>query len=287
MSEPTVRYLKNNFDEAAILACLADLAFSPGFQIDTENQSIIAALRRSSEEFRFASVDEMGARLAEYNGDQIDGLVSNVKGIAFEMEFVELENGDGDSIYASLYPETNHPGYDVQMFDEASGLQWPLQLKATDDLSYVNDWIETHPDGEIIVTDELADKLGLETTGIENGELTARVEEVVDQIINHADQASLWDYFPALSLASVSLVVWELWQRYQRDEISLNRFKILAGMATGLKLTKLAVLIAVLAIPVAGQALGAFLIAQLLYNTADWASQEQPLPGLRPEASTS
>jgi hypothetical protein len=58
------------------------------------------------------------------------------------------------------------------------------------------------------VADELAKKLDLEETGIENGELTARVEEVVDQIINHADQASLWDYFPALSLASVSLVVW-------------------------------------------------------------------------------
>ncbi|MBF0256710.1 MAG: hypothetical protein HQL47_09690, partial [Gammaproteobacteria bacterium] len=178
MAGPTLRYLKNHFDEAAILACLTDLAFSPGFQIDAENQSILAALRRSSEEFRYASVEEMGARLAEYNGSQIDGLINNIKGIAFEMEFVALENADGDSVYASIYPETNHPGFDVQLFDEASGEQWPLQLKATDDLGYVKDWIEAHPEGEIVVTDELAQRLGLDTTGIENGELTARVEDV-------------------------------------------------------------------------------------------------------------
>ena len=201
MPQAAIRYLNKNFDEAAIMACLADMAFEPGFQIGAENQSIVAALRRASEEFRYASIDEMSSLLADYSDSQIAGLVSNIKGIAFEMEFVQLENEDGDGVFANLYPDTNNPGFDVQIFDEATGESWPLQLKATNDVGYVNDWIEDHPDREIQVTDEIAEKLGLDPTGIDNEGLTARTQDVVDQIVAFGDESSLASYFPALSAA--------------------------------------------------------------------------------------
>ena len=40
MTNPVLRYLKKNFDEIAILACLADVAFSDSFEM-TEDLSLI------------------------------------------------------------------------------------------------------------------------------------------------------------------------------------------------------------------------------------------------------
>lgn len=272
MSSPTVRYLKNNFDEAAILGCLVDLAFKPGFELSEENQAILSALRRSAEDFKYSSVEEIGNRLSNYNDNQIEGLVSNVKGIAHEMEFVKLENEDGDSIYASLYPDTNHPGYDVQLFDEDAGEHWAVQLKASDDKSYVNQWIEQHPDGEIIVTDELAEKMGIESSGIENAEVTTQVEDFVDKLINHDDVETLSSYFSMLALASVAIVIWELWKRYKAGQLSYSRFKLLAGMAAGKKTIKVGALVALLSIPGVNVIVGAAMVAQLIYSTTEMAS---------------
>ncbi len=272
MSSPTVRYLKNNFDEAEILSCLTALAFAPGFEISEENQAILSALRRSADDFKYSSIEEISDRLGNYNDDQIQGLVSNVKGIAHEMEFVKIENEDGDSIFASLYPDTNHPGYDVQLFDESTGEHWPVQLKASDDKSYVNQWIEQHPDGEIIVTDELAEKMGIDGSGVENSQVTAQVEDFVDKLINYDDVETLASYFPMLSLASVSIVIWELWRRYKTGLLSYSRFKFLAGMAAGKKTIKIGVLIALLSIPVVNIIVGAAMVAQLIYSTTELAS---------------
>ena len=48
--------------------------------------------------------------------EQLVGVVSNVKGILHEMEYVRLENTDGDSISAAMFPDTNHKGFEY--FDE-------------------------------------------------------------------------------------------------------------------------------------------------------------------------
>ena len=269
---PRVRYLKNNFDEAVILACLVDLARKTGFKINEENNVILSALRRSAEDFRYSDVDEIGDILSSYDPNRIAGLVSNVKGIAHEMEFVKLENEDGDSIYASLYPDTNHPGYDVQLFDEASGEYWAVQLKATDDKSYVTQWIEQHPDGEIVVTEELADKMGIESSGIENAQVTTQVEDFVDKLIHHDDVETLSSYFPMLALASVAIVIWELWKRYKAGQISYSRFKLLAGMAAGKKAIKIGALALLFSIPVINVMVGAVMVAQLIYSTTELAS---------------
>ncbi len=272
MNAPAVRYLKKNFDEIAILSCLTDLAFSPGFELTEENQAILSALRRSSEDFKFSSVEEIGDRLSHYNDSQIEGLISNVKGIAHEMEFVKIENEDGDSIYASLYPDTNNPGYDVQLFDEDTGEYWAVQLKATNDKSYVNQWIDEHPDGEIMVTDELADKMGLEGSGVENSQITAQVEQFVDKLISHNDVETLSADFPMLALASVAIIIWELWKRYKAGQLSYSRFKLLAGIAAGKKAIKIGILVALLSMPGVNVVVGAAMVAKIIYSTTELAS---------------
>ena len=272
MNDPTVRYLKNNFDAAAILSCLVDLRFKSGFELNEENQVILAALRRSSEDFRYASVEEIGDKLSGYDDAQIPGLVSLVKGIAHEMQFVHMENEDGDSIYASLYPDPRHPGFDVQLFDEGTGESWDVQLKATDDAGYVEKWIEEHPSGEIIVTKELAEEMGLESSDIGNDELTAQVKDFVDKLIEHDDEQMLFSYFPMLVPASVAIIIWELWQRYQQGELPYEHFKMLAVMVAGKKAIKIGALIILLSIPVVNVVVGAALVAQIIYSTTELAS---------------
>lgn len=256
----------------AILTCIANIAFTPRFEINQDDQLILAALRRSSEEFKFSNIEEIGNKLSSYNSDQINGLVSNVKGIAHEMEYVRIENDDGDSIIATLYAETNHPGYDVQLYNQDTGESWEVQLKATDNSSYVNQWIEQHPEGDILVTDELASKLGLDSSGISNNEITVRVEDFVEKLIHYDDVATLANYFPALTLVSVSVVIWELWQRYKSGDISYSRFKLLAGLAAGKKTLKIGVLVALLSIPGINIAVGAALIANVIYSSSEWIS---------------
>jgi hypothetical protein len=194
--------------------------------------------------------------------------VNNTKGVLHEMEFVRLENEDGDAIHAALFGNTNHPGTDVRFMDMDSGESWSTQLKATDDASYVQDWIDAHPEGEILVTSELADRMDLPQSGLSNDALTARTEDVVDQLVEAGAGSDLWEYFPALSAASIALVVWELWKRHRQGEISLSQFKRMAAKVSGMKAGKIALLTAAMMIPGVNVVTGAALVASLLFSAA-------------------
>ena len=267
---PTTRalqYLRKNFDSTAIMSALSAVALTDDAAIlEERDYAVLAALRRSNTVLENAPLPEVQGYLRGLDEDQIPGLVSNVKGILHEMEFVRVENEDGDSVYASFFDATNHPDTDVQFIDESTGETWEAQLKATDDASYVTDWIDRHPGGEILVTDEIAQRMELPTSGQSNDQLTTDVEEFVDNMAEADDADTFWDYFPALSLASISLVIWELWQRHQRREIDWPTFKRLSARATGFKVAKIGTIGLLLSVPVVGQVTGALLVAKLLLS---------------------
>lgn len=267
-----VHYLRKNFDSAAIVTALSAVALTDeAGDLSEGDHAILAALRRSNTVLEDAPLPEVQDYLRGLDDEQVPGLISNVKGILHEMEFVRVENEDGDSVYASFFDATNHPDTDIQLLDRSTGETWEAQLKATDDASYVTDWIEWHPGGEILVTDELAQQMELPTSGQSNDELTANVEDFVDKMVSAGDADDFWDYFPALGAASVGVVVWELWRRHQRGEINWEAFKRLAARATGLKLAKIGAIGLLLSIPVVGQVTGAVLVARLLFSVkATW-----------------
>ena len=260
-------YIRSNLDEAAIIAAVAAVArATSAAELSEQETMVLSALKRANPGLQDASLGEIQGYLEGLNDDQIPGLISNVKGILHEMEFVRVENDDGDSVYVTMFEAPNHPDMDVIFTDAVSGETWEAQLKATDNATYVQDWIDTHPDGEILVTTELADEMDLPTSGQSNEDLTAHVSDFVDRMLTTEVDASLWDYFPVLSVASVSIVVVELWNRYRRGEIDLQKFKQYALMATGLKATKIAGLTFLLTVPVVGQVTGAMLVASLLVS---------------------
>lgn len=283
MTNRGLHYLRTNFDSAAIVAALSAVALSADAgELSQEDHAVLAALRRSNSVLENAPLPEIQSYLRDLDGEQVPGLVSNVKGILHEMEFVRLENEDGDSVYASFFEATNHPSTDVQFIDEATGDTWEAQLKATDDAAYVADWIEKHPRGEILVTDELADKMDLPRSGQSNEELTTDVESFVDRMVSADDSHSFWDYFPALTAASAAMVVWTLWLRYERGQISWQAFKSLAARATGIKVAKIGTIGLLLSVPVVGQVTGAVLVAKLLLSAKKtWFDPSRDSPVVR------
>ena len=232
------RYIKNNIDEIMILGVIHKITSNQILPLQPKEQVIVDAIKRSDNDLANASLDEISEKLSTYDADQIPFLVNNIKGIVHEIEFVELENEDGDSIFASMYNETNHPGYDVKLIDTNTGENWEVQLKATSNQSYVQDWIDSHPEGEIVVTNEIAQQMDLSSTGISNQDLTVNVTDFVDKLIEYQNNTKIWDYFPILLPISVGFIVYELWKRFENKEISKKEFQFLTIKATGIKATK-------------------------------------------------
>lgn len=262
-----VHYVRKSFDEAAILAVAAKVAFEANPDFSESELATIAAMQRAHPQAG-DSTEALSNWLSVMDEDQVQGVVNNTKGVLHEMEFVRLENEDGDAVHAALFASTNHLGTDVQFMDMDSGERWSAQLKATNDASYVQDWVDAHPEGEILVTSELADRMDLPHSGISNDVLTARAEDVVDQLVDAGPGSDLWDYFPALTTASIALVVWELWKRHRQGELSLRQFKWMAAKVSGMKAGKIALLTVAMMIPGLNVVTGAALVASLLFSAA-------------------
>ena len=244
------RFITNNIDNKMILGVIGSLAFDGGKSFSHEEQIIIDALRRSMIDLNFASIEDISKKLSSFDEDRLPGLVNHIKGIVHEMEFVAFENEDGDSVFATLHSETNHPDYDVKMFDKNTNESWEIQLKATDDKGYVQDWIAQHPDGEIIVTSEIAEKMELPSSGLSNEDLKEGINEFIDRMIELQEDETIWDYFPYLLPISVAFVVHESFKRYKKGGITKKQFKSITIKATGIKASKFAGIFILLSIPV-------------------------------------
>ncbi|WP_168396735.1 hypothetical protein [Acinetobacter indicus] len=280
-SSSPIHYLRKNFDALAITTVLAKLAWNARTpQLTEADQAVLAALRRSHAELANVPLEDIQAYLQGFDEQQIVGLVSTVKGMLHDMEFVRLDHEDGDSLYAAYLDQHDHTDFDVLLADQHSGESWQLQLKAIEGTGTGKDWIAAPPEEMLLATEEIAAQLGLESSGLSTKELTQSVEDAIDVIVTAKDpnDEHFWDYFPAISVASVSLAIYELFRRYQQQEISWSEFKWMAAKVSGIKVSKIAFIGLLLGLPVVGQVTGAYLVAKLLLNAkATWFEKESAL----------
>lgn len=280
-SSSPIHYIRKNFDALAITTVLAKLAWTEHTPELTEaDQAVLAALRRSHAELANASLEDIQTYLQGFDEQQIVGLVSQVKGMLHDMEFVRLDHEQGDSLYAAYLDQHDHADFDVILADQVSGESWQLQLKATKGSGSGKDWIIAQPEEAVLATAEMATQLGLENAAFNTKELTQSVEDAIDVIVTAKDpnDEHFWDYFPAISVASVSLAIYELFRRYQQQEISWSEFKWMAAKVSGIKVSKIAFIGLLLGLPVVGQVTGAYLVAKLLLNAkATWFEKDSPL----------
>jgi len=271
-----IKYIKKNFDQILIVSTLAKITYNNLTSLNNDETLILKALKRANPNLEGKSLDEISDYLQGLDEDQLLGLNNNVKGILHEIQFVEIENNDGDNITASLFTDTNHKDTDVILTNNDTGEIFEVQLKATDSTSYVNDWINSHENGEILITEELAEKMDLETSGLSNNELTTDVNNFVDKIVELDESDELWDYIPELPAITIAISGFYLFKKYKNNEISFSELKWKFVKLTGMKIAKFTLIAGLMLIPVINVIVGAALLYNLLYKTGTLANKYVP-----------
>ena len=270
---PTIKYIKKEFDYLLIASTLMKIAFDNLASLDGKELDILDALKRANPNLQNLSNQEIGNYLSDLDDDQLVGLTSNVKGVLHEIQFVEIENNDGDSVTASMFTDTNHKDTDILLRDNVTGEITEVQLKATDNSSYVQDWIDNHPDGHIQVTEELAEKMNLETSGLSNKDLTTDVNSFMDKLIEMDEGDELWDYMPLLPAISIAICGFFLLKKWTNGEITFATLKIKFLKLTGEKALKFTVIAVLMTIPVVNVVVGAGILFKLLYGAGNLANR--------------
>lgn len=148
-------------------------------------------------------------------GDALVGAINAAKGKYFEYMVVErLNNGErvGDLVlppgYKAVLAETvNQPGWDIKIVDPEGRVSEYLQLKATDNISYIKDAIDKYPDIRILTTDEVADQ-ALEDQAILDSDvsdnwLTSNIDEAMLEDELFID-SFLEAFSPLFSIAAIA-----------------------------------------------------------------------------------
>ena len=251
------KFFIKSIEKATILAIFTKVKL--GESLTLYDKLVMESFQRYSPKLQDEEV------LREYlNGlsdTQLQGVVSNVKGILHEIEFAARENNDFDSVRAALFEDTNHEGFDIQLFDKSTGESWEVQLKATDSAPYVEEWLENN-NGDIYVTEELALKYGLESSGFSNEELTKRVEEFINTSLKQGESfnTSMFEYFPGVTSLAIGIMIWQLYVRKNNNEITEEQFQELIVKHTGEKIIKITTIMTLLSIPGLNIATASYLI---------------------------
>ena len=150
-------------------------------------QDVFESVRRGYNELEQASNSDIIQYFEDIEPDSMMGHVSNIKGILFEQEYVELLATQG--IEASIFEATNHPITDLSIFEDGEAMS-ELQLKATDSVSYINATLDANPDIEIVTTSEVAAHFddpmvidsGIEEAVLENAVLDTLADDIVNPV---------------------------------------------------------------------------------------------------------
>ena len=120
---------------------------------------------------------------------EAEGYINGIKGKLFEIRYTEhLNNSDilPYGFHAEMAASVTNSGWDIAIInDSTEKIADTLQLKATEQVSYIKDALERYPDIDIVTTNEVYNQLAMTeyadnviNSGISNSEITDAVEEV-------------------------------------------------------------------------------------------------------------
>ena len=261
-------FVQKNIDELAVISVISKLRGGEKLLTEEDNVILEAMIRSSNKITDLDSAAEFAKTTAAKGTESLTGAASNIKGIAHELIYVKTENEDGDTVFAFMPEDTNHPQFDVLTINTATGEQQWEQLKTTLNEEHIYNWIEKYPgsEGSLKVNVEMAEKLGLPSTEIVDKELSVSVNNLLDKLIE-MDESQLTNIFETsvpLTIIASSFAVYGLFKKYQKKEISKKKFIFLSAKMTGLKAAKIVMLLSLLALPVVGQIVGVYLISKLM-----------------------
>lgn len=163
------------------------------------SDDVFEAVRRGYDDLADMSDADIVHYFDGVDADCIGGHVSNVKGILFEQEYIELLVSQ--NIDAAIFEATNHPVTDISIMDNGEVIN-ELQLKATDSVSYINATLNANPDIEIVTTSEVASRFDTPMvidSGIEDEVLESVVfETLTEDIVNPLSPLSVVSWLVGL-----------------------------------------------------------------------------------------
>ena len=174
-----------------------------------------------------ASAEEIVAfmQARDYTPEQMEGVISNIKGKMFEHLFAMRENADGDEWIARLHDGESHPGSDVVLTDLSTGREIELSLKATADPALIEHALLKYPMIDIVTSSELSDRYEgherVSSVGIDSSELDRIARTNLESMAQSA--ASRVDTVEALAIGAVGVrfvLLWPLTVRYLRGKIN-------------------------------------------------------------------
>lgn len=153
-----------------------------------ESQLVLDALRRSDPDLANASEAELSVYLDDYNPEQLKGIANNVKGIYHEQLWVEQYNANHETTRAEMFGTTNHAGSDVRIIDVNAGeVVAEYQLKATDNVAYINEHLVKYPNVNVIATNEVVARMdGVKASGNLNADLSDTVDSDIDALAGYS-----------------------------------------------------------------------------------------------------
>ena len=263
-------FVQKNIDELAVISVISKLRGGEKLLTEEDNVILEAMIRSSKKITDLDSAIEFAKTTAAKGTDSLMGAANNIKGIAHELIYVKTENEDGDTVFAFMPEDTSHPQFDVLITNTATGEQKWEQLKTTTNSEQINNWIEKYPgsEGSLKVNVEMADKLGFKSSGVSDKELTIDVNNFLDKLITMDENAltQIIETSPPLTIIAASFVVYGLYKRYKKKEISKKKFISMSAKITGIKAAKIVMLLSLLALPGIGQVVAVYLIASLMFS---------------------
>ena len=225
--KPAIKeFVQKNIDELAVISMISKLRSGEKIVSEEENIILEAMIRSSNKITDLDSAIEFAKTTAAKGTDSLMGAANNIKGIAHELIYIKTENEDGDSVFAFMPEDTNHPQFDVLTVNNTTGEQKWEQLKTTANSDHINSWIEKYPgsEGSLKVNIEMADKLGFESTGVSDRELSIDVNNFLDKLIQMDENAltQIIETSPPLTIIAASFVVYGLYKRYNKMRFQKN-----------------------------------------------------------------
>lgn len=196
-------------------------------------QHFIQAIRLRFPKLADASVTEIGDFMREqYDEEQLEGVLSLIKGKMFELMVESEENLDGDEWSADLHDDESFPGSDVVFTNYQTGEEIEVSIKATSSTEYIENALMRYPDIPIVTTAEMEEHFpnydNIMFSDITNEHVTEVTEDNFEDLLDKSPQIDDSDVAVGTgSTAAISgtVAVWPFAAAYLRGRISREQFK--------------------------------------------------------------
>jgi hypothetical protein len=156
-----------------------------------EKAEVYDAIRRGYSDLANADEAEIDVYFSNVDGESISGHIGNIKGILFEQKYAEQLQDNG--IDAVVYDAVNHPESDIMILDNGIVIE-ELQLKATENSTYIQETVESAGDEiTIVTTTEIAKAFPGEV--VDSGISEIVLEEAVSEVVAPFSTVSIIGWF--------------------------------------------------------------------------------------------